>query len=244
MDQKIYDYYASGTEEKHWWHIARRQILKNFIDCHINFPNDAKILDVGCGTGAEMAFLQQYGEIYGVDTSEEMINVCKNRKLSNSIVVSANNLPFKNEMFDLVTCLDTLEHIEAEKRTIEEIYRVCKNNGHLVLTVPAGQYLFGPYDISAGHYKRYSKRYTTKLLTENGFKIIKASYFNFFLYLPIAFIRILNKYIPINAGSEKALKVPSNAINNILKSIFSLESYLLQHLNFPFGVSLVIIAKK
>lgn len=242
MDQSIYNYYSQGTEEHHWWHVARRNVLDTLLTTFVPLPAAAHILDVGCGAGAEMAFFKKYGEVWGVDSEEQMIQACHKRGLNNATVSKGETLKFADNTFDLITCLDTLEHIEDEKKVLSEIQRVGKREGYVLITVPAGPFLFGPYDTTSGHFRRYSKKSLKTLLEKNNFKIVKLSYYNFFLYPPIALIRFLSKYLPIPAGSEKALKIPQKHVNRILTDIFAFESKILPNVNLPFGVSLVAIA--
>ncbi len=112
----------------------------------------------------------------------------------------------------------------------------------LILTVPSYQWLYNLHDKEVGHYRRYSAKKIKKILLDNNFDIKRISYFNTFLF-PIALIGNLLQKI-----SKKSLfkHKYSNAgfIGKIFYLILNLEKYFLKKLNFPFGLSLLVIATK
>jgi SAM-dependent methyltransferase len=138
--------------------------------------------------------------------------------------------------------MDILEHLEDDANGIRELYRVLKNEGILILTVPAFGFLWGIQDVMTGHKRRYSKKEITKELTEAGFEIMKSSYFNFFLFFPILMARRMIHIFGVKIESENRINFP--LINFFLKAIFFLEPYVLKHFSFPIGVSIFCIAKK
>ena len=123
--------------------------------------------------------------------------------------------------------------------------RVCKPGGHVLITVPAFNALWSPHDMALYHKRRYTYTRMVNKIRKLNFTIIRASYYNTLLCLPIFLVRKLN---PLFRGAENAhsdffLSLPS-WVNKILALIFIFEIKCLRFLNFPFGVSLMLILKK
>lgn len=228
-------------EIKHWWYRVRREIVKNIFDKYI-CAKDLKILDVGCGTGALMKELGSYGEVYGLDFSEKAIEFCKKRGEKNLILGSINKIPFEDNFFDVVVSLDVLEHIDDDIGAIFEIRRVLKKGGISIIFVPAFMFLWGKSDELGCHIRRYLVSDLKKKISGVGLSIIRSSYFNTFLFLPILFVRSVVRLFKIKIESENNMN--SKFINKVFYIIFHIESLLLKWIKFPFGVSALIISKK
>jgi hypothetical protein len=138
--------------------------------------------------------------------------------------------------------MDILEHLDNDISGIQSFYRSLKENGVLILTVPAFRSLGGIQDKVTGHKRRYLKQEIVKKLQQEGFRIVKSSYFNFFLFFPILLARRLINLFELRIDSENEINSPM--INFFLKSIFSIEPFILKFFSFPFGVSIFCIAKK
>lgn len=221
-------------EDKHWWFIARSNIFFNLIE---NLNNNIdNFLDIGCGTGNFMKKVSPISKnIYGIDP-----HTYNNSKHKNILEGEAENIPFKDNMFDFISCFDVLEHLKDPNIAINEIYRILKKDGYAIITTPACQSLYGPHDKENEHVKRYSKKQMEKLF-DNRFEIVRSTYFNSLLFPlegPTRLIeRFLNKKITKN---EK----PNDKINKILLDIFNKESKFLEKKDFPIGMSCLIIVRK
>ncbi len=135
------------VEESHWWHVGRRRILESFVE-EIVAGMDLRgrrprILDVGCGTGANLEMLQKFGEAEGVDISEDALAFCRERGLPRVRQGAAESLPFEDATFDLVTALDVVEHLDDDTAGLREIRRVLRREGRALLFVPAFMFLWG-----------------------------------------------------------------------------------------------------
>jgi hypothetical protein len=71
-----------------------------------------------------------------------------------------------------------MEHIEADVLAIRNAAKLLRDNGRLILLVPAGQCLFNRFDKELGHYRRYSKKTVSVLLTNEGLSVLQSAYFN------------------------------------------------------------------
>lgn len=253
-------------EQNYWWHIGRRFVLKSVLkrffysevtksvileseatpESNIYDSGQARmtrreklqIIDVGCGTGANLKWLKKFGNVIGIDNSQEAVKFCQ--KYGNAKWGQADYLPFKNDSCDLVTAFDVLEHMSNDKVVLKEWHRVLKIGGYLYITVPAYQWLFSPHDKQLQHYRRYLISNLSERLQKVGFKSIFASYF-FMCTFPVFIIqRIASQAFNVTPGYTKV----SNRINNFLIGLSKIEAWLLKFISFPFGSSIVILAKK
>lgn len=243
MDARRYRYIYIN-EEKHWWYQGRRFLLYRLISKFKKPPS--KLLDIGCGGGYTLYLLSRFGKVFGVDISKQSINFCKKRGFKNIRLVNPNKpLPFKKGGFNLITCLDVLEHIEDDRGYLKHLYSMLSKNGSIVIFVPAFPILWGKLDEKSHHKRRYLKKNLEQMVYSAGFKIEKTNYFNSIFFIPILLIRIAQRFPLLNklsAGIDP--KVNSLLVNNILTVLFKLDVLLALHFRLPFGASIFIIAKK
>ena len=244
MEQHTYGI-MNDVEGKHWWFVGRRAILEEFlrqIVLQIRNPQSAiRILDVGCGTGANLEMLAQFGESEGVDVSDDALEFCKAKGLKAHKGL-AEKLPFEDESFDVVTALDVVEHLDDDISGLKEMNRVLKKDGRTLIFVPAFMWLWGVQDDISNHRIRYTKKQIVERLQKSGFEIERATYANWTFFAPILAGRTIMKITGIKPESENNVNV--SALNGIFGKIFSSERLWLKNFDFPFGVSIVIVAKK
>ena len=245
MDRFLYDIFHE-LEDKHWWFVARREII---TDCIRKYPAQTrvpKILDIGCGTGLILKHLQQFGRVQGIDCSSRAIEYTNMRIAGGAVAKLGslpNQIPFDSEKFNVITLLDVLEHIDNDQKSIEVVYSLLEKGGVLICTVPAYQFLWSNHDNINHHKRRYALTDLRNKLISAGFKIEKISHYNTILFPLIAGIRILKHLFRINAYKID-FQLPPKGVNDFLKSLFAFEKYLLRGINLPFGVSLLALARK
>lgn len=233
-------------EKDDWWFVGRRKILSTLLEKYL-VQRKAKsknlaIIDIGCGAGDVMELLAKFGQVLGVDSSKQI--AAFNKKMGRKVVVGdITKLDFPQKQFSLVTVLEVLEHLDRDRQALEEVWRILKPGGMLVITVPAFSFLWGSHDVTAHHKRRYTQKEIEEKLQKTGFKIIKISYMNTFLFPIIFSVRILKKLFNIGEGKSDFWEYPP-FVNQILKQIFSFEATLLKRTSFPFGTSLLVIAEK
>lgn len=177
----------------------------------------SSVLEIGCGSGELSQYLKNYN---GIDISK---NSCK------SIIGDAHELPFKSDSFDLILLLDLLEHTD-DKLVMEEVYRIIKPNGHVIITVPAFDFLWSQHDIDNHHLRRYRRC----MLPLNKFKTIMFTYWNCLLF-PLMVLAKQKK--------SQLMAVPL-FINYILCKVLRLENYIIsKNIRLPIGVTLVYLLK-
>jgi len=251
LDVQIYREWAE-LEETHWWFIGRKKIFKTFIDDFLGGRSSQLICDIGCGAGAMIPLLAEHGKVWGVENSDLAVNYCIENGIKNVFKADSKQLPFKDESLDALSLFDVIEHIDDDARVLEECRRVCKKDATLIVSVPAYQFLMSPNDIVADHKRRYSLGALSAKLEKSGFRIRKATYYNFFLFPPIFAVVMIRKALwRLTGGEAKGHRPKGNIsyktpgpINRLLLSILSLESVMVRKLSFPFGHSLVCAATK
>lgn len=233
------------VENSHWWYVGRRAILESFLErisnelCTTN--NELRILDVGCGTGGNLEMLKNFGAAEGVDVSDDALEFCQSKGLTVHKGL-AEELPFGDGSFDVVTALDVVEHLDDDVAGLSEMFRVLKKGGKTLIFVPAFMWLWGVQDDISNHRIRYTKKQITERLEKAGFEIERATYANITFFAPILGGRTLMKITGIKPESENNVNV--SALNGIFGKIFSSEKLWLKNFDIPFGVSIVIVAKK
>ncbi len=238
-----------SVEDSHWWFVGRRAILESFLNQignslrggKISDSANLRILDVGCGTGANLEMLSNFGNAEGVDVSDDAIKFSRAKGLTVHKGL-AEELPFAEEEFDLVTALDVIEHLDNDIAGLKEIHRVLKIGGKTLIFVPAFMWLWGVQDDISNHRIRYTREQISTRLEKAGFSVNRATYANFTFFLPILAGRTIMKVTGAKPESENNINV--SALNGLFGKIFSSETHLLKRVDVPIGVSIVVVATK
>ncbi|MCA1574504.1 MAG: class I SAM-dependent methyltransferase [Acidobacteria bacterium] len=232
------------VEGSHWWFVGRRRILSSFarrIVGNLNNPQP-RILDVGCGTGANLEMLAHFGEAEGVDVSAEALDFCQTRGLQNVRQGEAEDLPYEDKSFDLVTGLDVVEHLDNDVAGLQEMRRVLRPGGRALLFVPAFMFLWGVQDDISNHRRRYTLDSLKTAVRQAGLEVELSTYANITFFVPILLGRLLMRVTGFRPASENNITV--GFLNGLLGSIFGAEAALLRHMKFPFGVSIICVARR
>ncbi|HEX5602840.1 MAG TPA: methyltransferase domain-containing protein, partial [Pyrinomonadaceae bacterium] len=219
-------------------------ILSSFVEdiCHRVIDRRPRILDVGCGTGANLLMLSNYGDAEGVDVSEDALAFCRERGLTNVKLGAAEALPYEDGTFDLVTALDVVEHLDDDLAGLREMRRVLRPGGRALLFVPTFMFLWGLQDDVSNHRRRYRMPELQRVLEQAGFEIERTTYANITFFMPILAMRKLMRLTGIKAESENNINV--SALNGVLARMLGAESFVLRYMNIPFGVSGLCVARK
>lgn len=233
------------VEDTHGWFSSMRSIAMSFIDKLCKNEN-VMILEVGCGTGALLSRLKKYDNSIGIDISGEALSFCKKRYLTKILRGSVLKLPFKENAFDLIICLNVLYHkqVDNDFKAIKEIHRVCKKEARVLIMNPAYNFLWSGHDENQLTRKRYTLREQRDILVKGGFRIKKATYLNMFLF-PVLFVKRIFSNITENKSNYiSEIRPLPGLLNSILIFALKLESYLIAKINLPFGSSVFCIGIK
>ncbi|PZU96169.1 MAG: class I SAM-dependent methyltransferase [Pseudanabaena sp.] len=240
MEIELYQEMYS-LERQHWWFLARRKILTGLIS---HYLPQGQVLDVGCGTGFILEELQKSSNNYnawGLDNAEPAIAFCQQKKLTRITQGILGHDGLTKHSFDMVMFLDVIEHLDEDEQAVELAKDYLSLVGKLLITVPAYQFLWSAHDQIHGHKRRYTKKKLIELLHKTGYEVSYISYFNTFLFPLIAIARLLGNLRDRHQASDVSL--PPSPVNQLLYQIFRWEKYFLPYLSFPFGVSIVCVAK-
>lgn len=233
-----------AVEGSHWWFAGRRQIIASLLApiCGQMKPDRPRILDVGCGTGANLEMLKQFGEAAGVDVSPDALAFCRQRGLENVRLGAAEHLPYEDGSFDLVTALDVVEHLDDDVAGLREMRRVLRPGGHAFLFVPAFMFLWGVQDDISHHRRRYTLAALQQAVRAAGFAVERATYANITFFAPVLLGRLLMRATGFRPASENNITIA--ALNGVLGRILGAESSILRHMNLPLGVSAICVARR
>lgn len=232
------------VEESHWWYVGRQQLLESFVrDIRsASGKSHLKILDVGCGTGANLRMLGRYGTAEGVDISQQALDYCGLRGIEAVKLGTAESLPCDDDSFDLVTALDVIEHLDDDLAGLREICRVLRPDGRVLIFVPAFMFLWGVQDEVSNHRRRYTLPQLSRVVSEAGLAIERMSYANVTFFLPVLVVRSVMRLFRLRAATEYGINLPR--LNGVFAHIFAAERFWLRRFSFPFGVSALCVARK
>ena len=232
------------VEEKHWWYVGRRRIIACLVEriCTTLDNSSPNILDVGCGTGANLKMLAAHGQAEGVDISPQAVEFCRERGLDSVKLGAIEHLPYESNSFDLVTALDVVEHLDDDVAGLREMRRVLRPNGRLLLFVPAFMFLWGVQDDVSNHRRRYTLPQLLKAVEAAGFSIEWSSYSNISFFLPVFLVRSVMRWLGLRAATEYGINIP--LLNGPFSRLFAAERFVLKRGKLPFGVSAVCIARR
>jgi SAM-dependent methyltransferase len=227
-------------EESHWWYLARRRIITTVLE-FLGLASSSKILEIGCGCGTNLRGIR--ADAYGGDSD---ITACRlaNQKVPGRIIAfDAHHLPFTDSVFDAVLILDTLEHLSDDIAALREVRRVLRKDGLAIVTVPSFPVLWWRHDIAEEHRRRYTKRLLRDAALKARLTEVKLTYFNTFLFPPIATVRLIGRLLLRGRGGLDFHEVPQ-PLNDLLTTLFAFERHLILSRTLPFGLSLLAIFKK
>jgi len=231
----------SETEDRHWWFRGRRRILSSLV-ASLGLPAQARILEVGSGTGGNLRMLAGFGSVSAMEMDAGARELAA-RKLGAGFDVRAGRcpgeIPFAGERFDLICMFDVLEHIEEDGETLRALRGLLGEGGRLLVTVPACRWLWSAHDEFLHHKRRYTAAGLRQVAEGAGLEVRRLSHFNTLLFPLAAIARLKDRLM----GSAQATgtAVPAGPVNAAFEGIFALERHLLPRMDLPFGVSLMTI---
>jgi len=248
------DYYHA--ERNHWFFLARNKIIMDYIRQLLGERKDGKplkILNVGVATGYTSVLLKEFGEITSIEYEESAYEFVMEHVEDIGLQLGTIlDLPFDDGSFDLVCAFDVVEHVIEDELAVSELKRVCKNDSHVVITVPAFMSLWSNHDVINHHIKRYRHAEILNLFNDPS-NIQYSGYFNFWLFPPVWFFRKLNNLFSVTDKTHDEDEVSSDLTvmskpglaSKLIFKIFASESgRVLKGKSFPFGVSILTSWKK
>jgi SAM-dependent methyltransferase len=233
-------------EDRMWWYVGMREITAALLDVEMAGRQRVRVLDVGCGTGYALNWLRRRYAVeraYGVDLSPHAAALWRLRDLDTVALASGDRLPFGEGEFDLITCFDVIYQLDDEgaRRAVSEMYRALKPGGVLFIREPAYEWMRGGHDVAVATRHRYTRAELKRLLVSVGFAPRRATYANALLFWAAVPHRLWSR---LKGSGESDVKPASPLMNRLFGGALNIESKLMRRLAFPFGLSVIVVARK
>jgi SAM-dependent methyltransferase len=236
------------VDEHHWWYRGRRRIIEVELE-RLPIRPGAKVLDAGCGSGRTLQELVRYGEVSGIELDPMAAEVACGRGAFDVRIGRLEELPWADDTFDLITCLDVIEHTPDDRVTLRELRRVTRPGGHLLVTVPAYQALWSQHDEDNHHYRRYERAPLRRAAVEAGWAVQRMTSFNSVLLPPAAAVRLLQRRQRARAnGTDREhranLEIGPAWLNGVLEQPLRYEArWLARGRTLRAGLSLLAVLR-
>jgi 2-polyprenyl-3-methyl-5-hydroxy-6-metoxy-1,4-benzoquinol methylase len=140
-----------AAEDEHPWYRARLLFVESVLQSFE--AKDIKILDFGCGSGAALEVCKNLGfvETLGLDVSDYCVESARNRGIRAEKI--GLEFPEIKDTFDLIICLDVLEHLQEDVDYLSKLRSLLKKDGRILVSVPAHQILWSSHDDVNDFYK-------------------------------------------------------------------------------------------
>lgn len=244
QSQQIGEMYA--LEASHWWFWSKRHLMRRLLGNRLGDGSPrsgVRILDIGCGAGANALELSGYGSVTASDRSLEALAFVRSRGVDNVVAAEAPQLPFRDGAFDIVTAYDVIEHVEDDHAFVAELARVLAPGGALAVHVPAWPFLWSRHDEVLEHKRRYTRRGLRELIDGSGLALENLGWTNFTIFAPTVALRWSRRLLGDGGGGADLGVVPA-PINALLRGVGRVEAALAASTGLPIGVSLAAIATR
>jgi SAM-dependent methyltransferase len=235
------------AEQHHFWFRGFRWFVEPLVKASLQGRTAPRILDCGCGTGANLGWMTQYGRGAGFDLSP--VGVAFARASGRHVVrASVAAVPYQSGLFDLVTSFDVIYSLEErdEAAAVSEMFRLLKPGGTAIINVAAMPSLTGDHSVLSRERRRYTKASLKSLLERHGFSVVRLTYTNATLFLPMWLVRAFHRWRGLSAESDaqQEIAIPPAPVNASMTAMLWLESRWIRAIDNPFGSSLLCVARK
>ena len=237
------------AEQRHFWFRGFHRFVRPFVLDAVKGIERPRLLDCGCGTGNNLLFLRQFGDVAGVDLTWRGLELAHTRGLMRLAQSRVESLPFRSGAIDVVTSFDVLYCLEdgAERQAINEMHRVLRHGGAAVINVAALDMLKGDHSALVSEVRRYTTASLTAKLEPSGFRVERATYTNAVLFPLTAGARVLQRLRGVrdDGGRRGDFYVPPAPVNALFSGALALEAGLVSAgINMPVGSSVLCLARK
>ena len=239
---------TSLAEARHFWFKGFRFFVAPLLREATRGVAQPMLLDCGCGTGANVELLDRYGHAFGFDLTPTGLQIGRQLGRTRLARATVAAVPFPSQAFDVVTSFDVLYSLEepVERAAVHEMYRLIRPGGYALVNVAAMELLRGDHSVLSREVRRYSRASLERLLTGAGFEVVRLTYTNTSLFLPMVLVRAMQRVRGLSPEdhAQQDITVPPGPVNAILTAMLRVESWWLRAFDAPFGSSLLCLARK
>jgi SAM-dependent methyltransferase len=230
-------------DEDHWWYRGRRRIIQAQLG-RLGLAPGLDVLDAGCGSGRWMDDLRAYGRVAGFDLNQSGVEHARARGHDDVRRARIEEMPWADESFDLITCLDVLEHTPDDLSSLRELWRVARPGAMLLVTVPAYQSLWSSHDDHNHHFRRYRRRGLVSAGRQAGWEPVTATYFNSILLPPAAVVRLGERLRP-RPFQRSHVEMTAGRAHRVLELPLRAEAAAIgRGVRFPAGLSVMAVFRR
>jgi SAM-dependent methyltransferase len=234
MEKKTFNLIHAA--EASWWYKGRTFVIRRLLKKYFQPGGEAQLLDMGAGYGALFEALSPFGKVDAYEIEASAAVICKERGYV-GVYTDETAIRERKGAYQVIGAFDVIEHVQDDLNFIRTLHSLIAPQGILVATVPAFQFLWTVHDEESHHFRRYTKKSFVKIIEDGGFEVLYKSYWNFFLFPAAILMRIFRR-----SGNEGL--TPGGIVNSILKRTVFFESSLMPPMSWPWGTSVLVVAKK
>jgi SAM-dependent methyltransferase len=236
------------AQTTHFWFRGLRRFVRPLLESAMAGRTSPRLLDAGCGTGANLSMLSEFGTCHAFDLNRVGLGYVRGsgfRRLARATVTA---IPFAGESFDVVSSFDVLYALQPEdaREALREMARVLKPGGVILVNVAALEILRGGHAVLAEEVRRYNRKLLAEELSGAGLQVEWMSYTNALLFPIVLGARLVQRALRLDTPDEtgREIEVPAAPVNAAFDAILAIEAALLRVVNMPFGSSLLCMARK
>ncbi|MBI2527682.1 MAG: class I SAM-dependent methyltransferase [Candidatus Rokubacteria bacterium] len=230
----------AGEDRAHWWFLGRQTVI--LAEMARRLPaGGLRLAELGCGSGGLLPGLARFGDVVGIEADPALLRAADARGLPVLAGALPDRIPLEAGTLDAACLFDVLEHLDDDGLALERVRALLVPGGSLFVTVPAYPWLWSRHDEILGHRRRYTGRGLRVAVEGAGFKVERLTYFNSLLAAPIVLARLLHR---LTGRQTHDLSRPPAPVNRLLAGCFAFEARLLRWVSSPFGISLLLVARR
>lgn len=232
---------VAEAEDRHWWYRTMPDLLEVMLGASLR-PG-LRILDAGCGPGANFGFLGRYGDVVGIDASPLAIELAAERHPEVATHLGdITELPFADSSFDLAIEITVLYSVPDDALAVAELARVLRPGGTVLLMEPAHPSLRRAHDEVVGSLRRYRRAGVAELARRAGLEVRRSTYVNSFLLPPAAVLAAAARVRRPSADSTSDLE--RGSLDPLFIRLSAAERAVLRRRDVPLGLQAMVVAQR
>ncbi len=236
-----------ALQNHHWWWQGMRGLYRTTLTKFVPSSGSRhRVIDIGCGYGANLEVLKAFGDVVGLDPSLEALRTISDRPSLGLVQARAEALPFRSDSFDMIGLFAVIEHVKTDQQALEESYRLARPGAIQLLLTSAYMFLWSHHDVSNGHYRRYLARQVEDIERAAGWRVIQTSYLNSFILPAVTLVRVFQRWLDKAEKSEYDMGPDIKPLSRIFRWLLHLETRLIvmRRMRLPFGVDIFSITRR